>query len=142
MASRETGTRASALGHLLPRAVAVVNGVFFVAFGVWALVDPRAFFEALAVFQPYNQHFLQDVGAFQVGLGAVLLLASVPARADGLIVALGGVGIGAALHTVSHIVGRNLGGNPETDIPAFTAMTILLLAAGWLRWRGVRSAAR
>ena len=135
-------TRSSALRFRLPRAVAIVLGAGFVALGVWAMLDPRSFFDALATFEPYNQHFLQDIGAFQVGLGVVLLLAGVPARADGLTVALVGVGVGAALHTVSHIVGYNLGGTPETDIPVFAAMAVLLLAAGGFRWRQVRGSAR
>ena len=127
--------RLIALGNWLPRVVAVVFGIVFAALGVWGMVDPGSFFVTLAAFEPYNQHFLQDIGAFQVGLGAALLLAGVPARADGLAVALSGVGIGSALHSVSHIIGRDLGGRPETDIPTFGVMTVLLLAAGWLRWR-------
>ena len=126
----------------IPRAVAIVGGVTFIAVGVWAMVDPVSFFEAIATFEPYNQHFVQDLGAFQIGLGAVLLLAGVPGRADGLTVALVGVGVGAALHAVSHIVGRDLGGTPETDIPLFGAMAVLLLAAGALRWRHQWGSAR
>src|SRR5687768_4556572 len=128
------------IGYGLPRVVAVVFGVAFVALGAWAMVDPGSFFATIAAFEPYNQHFLQDIGAFQVGLGAVLLLAGVPARADGLMVALGGVGVGSALHTVSHVIGRDLGGTPESDIPAFALVSVRLLGAGWLRWR--REAAR
>ncbi len=142
VASYETGTQASALGRRLPRAVALAGGALFVALGVWAMVDPRSFFDAVATFEPYNQHFLQDIGAFQVGLGAVLVLAGVPGRADGLAVALVGVGAGAALHTLSHIVGLDLGGNPQTDIPTFALMALLLLAAGVARWRRARGSAR
>jgi hypothetical protein len=127
--------KSAAPGNRLPRAVAVLLGVAFVALGGWAMVDPRSFFASLAAFEPYNQHFLQDIGAFQVGLGAVLMLAGVPARADGLTVALGGVGMGSALHMVSHVIGRDLGGTPETDIPTFGLMTVLLVGAAWLRWR-------
>ena len=126
----------------LPKIVAMVGGIGFVALGAWAMVDPRSFFDALATFDPYNQHFLQDIGAFQIGLGTVLLLAAISARADGLTVALVGVGVGAAFHTVSHIVGHDLGGTPESDIPVFTAMSALLLAAGALRWTQERGAAR
>ena len=131
----------SAVGNFLPRVVAIVGGAGFVVLGVWAMVDPQSFFEALARFEPYNQHFLQDVGAFQVGLGVVLLLAGLSVRADGLTGALVGVGVAAALHTVSHIAGRDLGGAPERDIPVFAAMAVSLLAAGGLRWRHVRDAA-
>jgi len=126
----------------IPRAVAIVGGVTFMAVGVWAMVDPPSFFEAIAAFEPFNQHFVQDLGAFQIGLGAVLLLAGIPGRADGLTVALVGVGVGAALHAVSHIVGRDLGGTPQTDIPLFGAMAVLLLAAGALRWRHQRGSPR
>ena len=86
----------SAVGSSLPRIVAIVGGAGFIALGLWAMVDPHSFFEALARFEPYNQHFLQDVGAFQIGLGAVFLLAGPSVRADGLTVALVGVGVAAA----------------------------------------------
>ena len=122
----------------IPRAVAVIGGIGFVALGLWAMIAPRSFFEALATFEPYNQHFLQDIGAFQIGLGAVLLLAGMPVRADAMTVALVGVGVGAALHAVSHVVGQDLGGAPEREIPAFAVMAVLLLAAGGFRWRHVR----
>lgn len=124
-------------GSSFPQVTAAVTGVVFLAFGVWAMLSPRSFFDAVAVFPPYNQHFLQDIGAFQIGLGAVLLLA-VGLSADALAVALLGVGIGSAAHTVSHLVGVGLGGRPATDLPTFTLLTLVLLAAGWARLRGWR----
>jgi len=134
--------RTPTVGTSLPRVVAIIGGVGFIAFGMWAMADPTSFFETVARFEPYNQHFLQDVGAFQVGLGVVLLLAGTSVTADGLTVALLGVGVGAGLHAVSHIVGRDLGGAPERDIPVFAAMAAALLAAGWLRWWQVHAAPR
>jgi hypothetical protein len=124
----------SVWGGRLPRGVAMLMGLQFVAFGAWAMVRPRSFFDALATFEPYNEHFLQDIGAFQVGLGAVLLLACWRPRADGLATALLGAGVGAALHAVSHLTGRELGGKPETDIPLFVGMAAVTLAAGARRW--------
>src|SRR5918994_7749314 len=100
--SRELGTHTSTLGRRLPRAVAIAGGVIYLALGVWALFSPESFFVAIATFEPYNQHFLQDIGAFQIGLGVVLLLAGLSSRTDGLTVALIGVGAAATLHTVSH----------------------------------------
>lgn len=119
----------------VPRVVALVAGIFLLAFGVWAMLAPRSFFEAVAVFEPYNQHFLQDIGAFQIGLGAVLVLAVRRRVTDGLAVALVGVGIGNAAHTVSHALGIELGGRPSTDIPLFAVLTVVLLWAGAVRWR-------
>ena len=142
MTAHERETRATGVGHRLPQAVAIIGGIGFVALGLWAMLGPRSFFDALATFEPYNRHFLQDIGAFQIGLGAVLLLAVVPRRIDGRALALRGVGVGAGLHAVSHIVGRDLRGIPETDIPFFTVIAVLLLASGALRWRHTRGFAR
>jgi hypothetical protein len=86
----------------------------------------------------YNQHFVQDVGAFQIGLGAVLLIAAFAPRADSLAAALLGVGIGSVAHVVSHVLGIDLGGRPALDIPALTALAVVLLVAGVVRWRASR----
>jgi hypothetical protein len=122
-----------------PRLVAVLVGAIFVGSGVWAMVSPASFFEAVATFEPYNRHFIQDLGAFQIGLGAVLWLAVLP-RADALAVTLLGVGIGSAAHTVSHAVGHDLGGAPLVDIPSWVILTVVLLLAGGLRWRATTGA--
>ncbi|HUS61661.1 MAG TPA: hypothetical protein VMY34_05650 [Acidimicrobiales bacterium] len=121
--------------HGFPKIVAVVVGASLLAFGLWALVSPTSFVDAVASFDPYNQHFVQDIGAFQIGLGAVLLLAAF-VSSDALTVALLGVGIGSSAHVASHLVGRDLGGKPATDIPFFLLMSALLLAAGVVRKRG------
>ena len=103
------------------------------------MVGPVSFFETVAAFEPYNQHFLQDIGAFQIGLGAVLLLAAACDPADALAVGLMGVGVGSAAHTVSHLVGQNLGGKPDVGIPVFAVLSLLLLVAGVVRWREHRA---
>lgn len=58
----------SAVGYAPPRVVSIVVGAGFVALGVRGMVSPQSFFEAVAKFEPYNQHFLQDIGASQIGL--------------------------------------------------------------------------
>ena len=121
-------------GRSWPWYVAVAGGLVFLALGVWAMADPESFFDQVATFDPYNQHFVQDIGAFQIGLGVVLLLAVQREHPDGLAVALLGVGIGSAAHVVSHLIGHDLGGSPETDIPVFTVATVLLLAGGVAQW--------
>jgi hypothetical protein len=116
------------------RIVAVAGGLFFLAPGIWAMADPRSFFDRLATFEPYNQHFIQDIGALQVGIGAVLLLAALRPALGVLSTTLIGSGIGAAAHTLSHVIGRDLGGHPETDIPMFGFVAAVLHVAGlWSR---------
>lgn len=129
------------MGTWLPRAVAVLAGVSFVGLGAWAMVDPGSFFSSIAMFEPYNKHFVQDIGAFQIGLGAVLLLGAAAPRIDGLAVALLGVGIGSTFHFLSHLVGGEHGGVPERDIPLFGVAALVLLAAGAWHWSANRAVA-
>ncbi|MBW3594860.1 MAG: PPOX class F420-dependent oxidoreductase, partial [Actinobacteria bacterium] len=103
---------------------------------LWAFFAPRSFFDAVAVFQPYNEHFVHDIGAFQIGLGAVLVLGAY--LADALFVALAGVGMGATLHLISHVMDRDLGGNPSSDIPLLAVMTGALVAGAIVRGKGAR----
>jgi hypothetical protein len=120
------------------RVVAIAAGILFVGGGLWAIAASESFFDVLGPFPPYNQHFVQDVGAFQIGLGAVLLIAAFAPRADILAAALLGVGIGSVAHVVSHVLGIDLGGRPALDIPALTALAVVLLVAGVVRWRASR----
>jgi uncharacterized membrane protein len=117
------------------RTATAVAAASFLLVGLWAFADPESFFERVADFDPYNQHLVQDIGAFQIGLGAVLLLAVLVPGQDAMAVGLLGVGAGSAVHVVSHIIGRDLGGRPATDIPFFVALTLLLVVPGLVRWR-------
>lgn len=109
----------------------------FLPFGAWAMLAPRSFFEQLAEFHPYNQHFVQDIGAFQLGIGAVLLVAALRPGIDALTVALLGSGVGGAAHAVSHMVGHELGGKPTSDIPMFSVIAVVLLVTGAMRARAM-----
>jgi hypothetical protein len=129
------------MGIWLSRAVAIVAGISFVAVGTWAMLDPASFFASIASFEPYNKHFVQDIGAFQIGLGAVLLLSGASSRPDALVVALLGVGVGATFHFLSHLVGGEHGGVPERDLPLFGLLAAVLVAAGAWRWNAARGVA-
>ena len=117
------------------RAVALGGGAAFLFLGLWALFSPRSFFTSLATFQPYNVHLLHDIGAFQIGLGVVLLLAAFPQRFDGLAAGLLGAGAGSAAHLLSHVLDADLGGNPSTDIPTLSILGAVLIAAGFAHAR-------
>ena len=117
--------------------VAVGVGLGFVVAGVWAFVAPRSFFDNAATFEPDNTHFVRDLGAFQLGLGAVLLLATWVR--DALFAALAGVAVGAVTHVVARAIDRHAGGQPVVDIPAFGLVAGLLVAAAIVRARLVRA---
>lgn len=119
-----------------PRVAAAFGGLFFLAAGTWAFVDQSSFFEVVAPFPPLNVHFLRDAGAFQIGLGAALLLAMW--RSDALFVALAAVGIGSAFHVVAHVIDIDRGGEPVRDLVSLSALTAILLVGAAIRGRQVR----
>lgn len=123
------------MGDRAPKVIAVLGAAIMLGFGLWAFLDPRGFYKGVAVWPPFNKHFIHDIGAFQIGLGLTLLLALV--RGDALFVALAGVGVGAAVHAAAHWIDRDLGGK-TTDPWVMTALAALLVVGAVLRHRGRR----
>ena len=116
---------------LVSAIVVAAFGLFTFSFGVWALVDPSSFYEEIASFEPYNKHFLHDVGAFQMGLGACLLFALIW-RGDALLAVLGGAAVGAVAHEIAHIADEDLGGR-SSDPWTLGIMAVVLTAV--FAWR-------
>jgi hypothetical protein len=73
---------------------------------------------------PYNEHLTPDPGAFQIGIGAALLLSLL--LDDVLTVALGGFLAGGTLHVFNHAIDGHLGGHPSD--PWWLAAQVLLAA--------------
>ena len=118
-------------------AATLIAGLTMLAFGVWALGFPHAF-AAFIDFAPYNEHLLHDAGAFQVGIGATLLLAL--RWRDSLAVSLAGFVIAAGLHAVNHLVDRHLGGHGGDPL-GLGALAVLGAMALALRLRRLRPTA-
>lgn len=114
------------------RVVALAGAAFILVPGAWALADPASFYDQVALFPPYNRHFLHDVGAFQLGLGAALVLAL--AGLDGRRVALWAVAVASVLHAVSHVVDSELGGRGGDPI-ALSLVAATFVAAALLAGR-------
>lgn len=108
----------------LSRLVAIAAGLSFAAFGLWAFVDARSFYEELAAFPPFNRHLLHDIGAFQIGIGSMLLLSSF--WRDALGAALTGAAVAAAFHFVAHLWDRDIGGK-DTDPFVFGVIALVLI---------------
>jgi hypothetical protein len=122
---RRTGSAVSAQRVLVGLATLAL-----VVSGLWAMVAPERFYASVALYPPYNRHFIHDIGAFMLGLGATLGFAL--AIGDALLVALAGNAIGAVAHFVSHAVDRELGGQ-STDPLTFGIFAVLLV--GLAVWR-------
>ena len=119
------------------KGVALVAGLFAVAAGAWAFLAPQSFFDRIATFPPYNRHFIHDVGAFQVGLGVALLVSL--RWSDGLLVALSGFAAGATVHFAAHVIDRNRGGHPVTDLLGLGILAAAALAAAAARFATART---
>lgn len=121
----------------MPRAQLVSNlvvaafGLVTLALGIWALVDTMSFFDNVAEWPPYNRHFIHDIGAFQVGLGAALLFALVW-QGDAVLAALGGGATGGALHAIVHITDEEFGGR---DLDPYLLGVVALILVVTFVWR-------
>jgi PPOX class probable F420-dependent enzyme len=104
-------------------AVIALAGLGMTVAGIWGLVGPRSFADAVAF--PASVHFVHDTGAFQVGIGATLLLALY--WRDGPALALAGFLVGNTLHAINHAVDADLGGHGWE--PYGLAVVSLLTAA-------------
>jgi hypothetical protein len=113
--------------------VAALGALFFLGPGLWAFFGPRSFYDQLATFEPYNEHFIHDLGAFQVGIGVALAVA-LWRRTDALLAAFAGAGAGSAFHTAAHFMDHDLGGK-DSDVFVFGLVTVLLLAGTAVRLR-------
>lgn len=118
---------------LVSTIVVGVFGIFTFALGVWALLDTTSFYENIAKFPPYNEHLLHDVGAFQMGLGAALLLALVW-RGDAILAVLGGAAVGATAHEFAHVIDEELGGRSSDPWSLGLIAVILVCVFGWRLW--------
>ncbi|MEU3269806.1 PPOX class F420-dependent oxidoreductase [Saccharomonospora sp. NPDC006951] len=94
-------------GGAAPRLVAVVAGLVLLAGGFWALFAPASFADFVGF--PAHTHFSHDLGAFQLGIGITLMLATI--WGDALAVALAGFAVGGTVHLINHIVDLDEGGS-------------------------------
>jgi hypothetical protein len=109
--------------------------VFYVLLGVWPFFSPRSFYDALATFPPFNAHFLRDIGAFTIGIGAGVLAAL--RWRDALTATLAGASAASVMHMVSHIIDRDLGGK-STDVPLLALLAVVIIAGLVARTKEVR----
>jgi hypothetical protein len=127
---------AGRLGERYVAAVLVVTGLGMLGAGVWSWLAPRSF--ARFVDFPYHEHFLHDLGVFQIGIGVTLLAA--PAWRDARAVALTGFLVTNTLHAVNHALDTDLGGH-GSDAYLIGVASVLAAVALAVRVRQLRAAA-
>jgi hypothetical protein len=70
--------------------------------GLLAFFAPSAFYDLIASYEPENDHFVRDLGSWQIGLGLLALLAA--NRPAIHVPALAVLAVQFTLHTVSHVI--------------------------------------
>lgn len=111
-------------------AVTTLVGLATATIGVWALFGPRSFADFAGF--GFHEHFLHDIGAFQLGLGVTLLLAVL--WSDALATAMAGFFVANTAHTVNHVVDLDLGGS-AWQAWVLGAVSVLIGVAFVLRLR-------
>jgi hypothetical protein len=86
----------------LTTTVLVLGAISFLLPGIWIFVDTRNFAETVAPWATFGEHFLRDAGAFQIGLGVVVLAVLFWRDAVGIVLA--GFAAGTLMHAVSHVI--------------------------------------
>jgi hypothetical protein len=130
--NREQGTARGP--HLVVVAAVVLAALGMLVAGAWCWLDPASF--AAATNWPEHEHFLHDAGAFQMGIG-VMLLAALWWR-DVLVVVLVGAVFTNGLHAVNHAMDLDLGGR-ASDPWLLAVMALVALAGLVVRLRVLRS---
>ena len=115
--------------NVVMRVIIAVAALILIASGLFAMLAPETFFNLVALYPPYNRHFIHDIGAFLLGLGGGLAFALT--LTDALLVALAANAVGAVAHFISHVVDRELGGLPTDPVTMGVFALVLVSLAVW-----------
>lgn len=121
---RESNHTPPASGRVLTTIVLLSSGAFMLLTGVWALVAPDSF-AGFAGFPP-SRHFVHDAGAFQIGLGVGLILAT--SWADAAATTLAGFFVANTIHAANHFADPSAK-DQAADAWILVALSLLVLAA-------------
>ena len=117
-------------------AALIAAGATSVLFGLWAFLSPGSFYDVIAAYPPRNDHFLRDIGSFEVGLGAAALYGA--RRAAWRTPMLGIVAVQYALHAISHLIDVDATDPKALGVVNFVLLTTaaVALAALFVREHG------
>ncbi len=104
---------------------------------LFAVIDPRGFYDAVGPFPPYNDHYVRDAAGAMVGsLGVAQAIAV--ARRNWRVGVLGYSVLHFAFHAVNHLVDIGDAEDDSIGVGDFVSLTIGALLVGWLLVRAMR----
>ena len=98
---QQPAPRAQSRADVVAIVLAVV-GVLQLATGLLAFFAPGAFYDLIASYPPENDHFLKDLGSWNLALGAIALYGA--RRADWRLPLLGFLALQYGVHAISHVI--------------------------------------
>lgn len=107
-------------------------GAYHLLLGGAMAVAPRRFYDDLATYGAYNDHFIRDLSTFYLALGAVLLVAA--ARHAWQVPLLVFAIVQYVLHVINHLV--DIGDTDPGWLGAFNAISLAFVTA--LLWWALR----
>lgn len=107
------------------RLTLLATAVYHIVIGLLALVDPGTFFEQIGRYGVENDHYVGDVGSFQLAAGIALAVAA--GRPSWRVPVLGFLAVWYALHALNHAFDTDEARSDERGI-----VDTLLLAGGAL----------
>jgi hypothetical protein len=118
------------------KVVLVLVGIYHVAQGALALIDPGTFFDEIGRYGVENDHYVGDNGAFVLAFGiAVLVAVSRPAW-RGPVLALGALWYG--LHAINHAFDVGEARSDARGIADTVALAVGAVFSAYLAWVAAR----
>jgi hypothetical protein len=132
-------TTASPLAvRAVPAGVAAL-AAYELALGLWMVVAPRSFYDAVGPFGAYNAHYVVDTSTWQLAFGVALAVAV--RQASWRVPLLAFAVVQFALHAVNHVIDAGEAdpgwiGTFDAVSLALTTVVLALLLAGARRQEG------
>ena len=98
MTEHEREGRAS---RLALRPLLLALGSYHLVLGALMVIAPRTFYDEIAAFPPYNDHFIRDISTFYLAVGVLLLVAA--ARRAWQVPVLALALLQYSLHVLNHV---------------------------------------
>jgi hypothetical protein len=112
------------LARILPTAIGVL-AAYQLLLGLWMVVAPRSFFDAVAAFGAYPPHFIRDNATWLLALGVTLAVAVKQSSWRAPLLAFAALQSG--LHAINHWV--DVDNASKLSIGLFDAISLTVLTA-------------